>query len=436
MTVEAVSMQTPPDIAFARVLTSAAEAMALRRGLARRENIRFQLTVEEFFCYLVQIADAASIIRTVMTGNRHQLRVAFSFAATTLSLGALNASAVTTVDVDGEPSRDMGLLLASKVSDRFHITHEGNTNFLLEAEVDKVYPPAPACQLPAAFRPPYKAVPCIDPGLLAHAAARAAAVYPAWYCPASFQTPGKFADKVEDGLETCVVASDAAGEVAGLLSWSPCGKRGLHFSGPFVFAPQPDAGRVAGLLTDRFLEAVARESRDIVFSQRATSDVPPGYFESLGSLVLIHEDGPCQQPVLYRHLREDAGTAVWCHPALEDFLRQAYDNLDMYRDIMPAEPPAAYDRKQSLFSTNLDHKKNLAELWPLLDGEDMAENLAGHVRAFTDKGIGNIFFYMDLSRAWEAALAGDLLRAGFTPRLVLPHGGHGDVAVFQYAPAY
>jgi hypothetical protein len=436
MTADAVvSLQTPPEIAFARVLTTAAEAMALRRGLGRRENIRFQLTVEEFFCYLVQIADGTNPIRTVLTGNRHQLRVAISFAATTLSLGALNASAVTTIDVDGEPSRDMGLLLASKVADRFHITHEGQTNFCLEAEVDKVYPPAPACSSPVAFRPPYKAGLCRDPGQLGHAAALAASVYPAWYCPASFQTPGKFADMVEDGQKTCVAAFDAAGEVAGLLCWSPCGKTGLHFSGPFVFTPPADAGQVAALLTDRFLEAVARESRDIVFSQRATPDAPPGYFESLGALTLVGKEGTYQQPVLYRHLREDAGTAVWCHAALEDFLREAYDNLAMCRDILPAEPPAVRERKQSLLSTTLDHKKNLAELWPLLDGEDMAANLASHVRAFTDKGIDNILFYMDLSHAWEAALAGDLLQAGFTPRLVLPHGGHGDVVVFQYASA-
>jgi hypothetical protein len=431
-----VSMETPPDIALARALTLAAEALAVRQGLGRRENLRFQLTVEEFFCCLVQIADAAHPIHTVLTGKRHLMRVSFGFAASTLSLGALNATAVTTIDADSELPRDMGLLLAAKVADRFHLAHKDQTNFVLEAEVDKVYPPAPLCSPTPAFRPPYRAAPCRDPGQLTHAAGLAAAAYPAWNCPVALLTPGKFADMVEDGDASDVVAFDAAGQVAGLLCWSPSGAKGLHFSGPFVFTPPADAGLVARLLTDRFLEVVARQGRDIVFSPHATPDTPPGYFESLGSLELVRQDGRFQQDVLYRHLREDAGTAVWSHAALTDFLRTAYDRLSMCRDILPAEPPEVRESRPSLLSANLDRGKNLAELRPLLDGKDMPENLAGHVQALEAKGFGNILFYMNLSQAWEAALAGDLLSAGFVPRLVLPHGGRGDVAVFQYAPAY
>ena len=107
----------------------------------------------------------------------------------------------------------------------------------------------------------------------------------------------------------------------------------------------------------------------------------------------------------------------------------------MFRDIQPVGEPATQDRGQSLLSATLDRQKNLVELAPLLDGPDMAENIANHVRVFHAKGIGNILFYMDLSRAWQAALAGELLQAGFMPGFVLPHAGHGDVLVFQYAPA-
>ncbi len=430
----AVSLETPPDGAYARVLTAAAETLAQKRGFATRENVRFQLTVDEFFTYLARIADTDHPIRTVLASRRHQLRAAFSFAATTLSLGALNATAVTTVDGDGEPSRDMGLLLAGRVADRFQIVHQGRNDFLLEAEVDRAYPPAAPCARPVALRPPYRAEPCADPGLLSHAAALAAAGTPRWHCPDSLLAPGRFADMVAEGQESGVVAVDAAGRAAGLLCWTQCGPRSLHFSGPFVFVPPADAGQVARLLTDRFLETVAREDWDIVFSQHATPDTPPGYFESLGHLVLRRPDDGTRrsQEVLYRHLREDRATAVWCHPALEAFLRRAYDDLAMCRDILPAEPPESRERRQSLLSTTLDKGKDLAELRALLDGADMPENIAAHVAGLAAKGIGNILFYLDIANAWEAALCGDLLRTGFVPRLVLPGTGRGDVVVLQH----
>ena len=52
--------------------------------------------------------------------------------------------------------------------------------------------------------------------------------------------------------------------------------------------------------------------------------------------------------------------------------------------------------------------------------------------AIRGKGIHRILYYMDLSRPWEAALADDLLQAGFVPRLVLPHGGQSDMVVWQH----
>ena len=83
----------------------------------------------------------------------------------------------------------------------------------------------------------------------------------------------------------------------------------------------------------------------------------------------------------------------------------------------------------------MERGKSLAVLKPLLDGANMAENLAGHVLALREKNIANILYYMDLSRSWEAAISPALLTAGFRPRLILPNAGRSDVAVFQYAPA-
>jgi hypothetical protein len=430
-----LSLETPPDNGFARVLTTAAEALAQSRGLDKRENMRFQLAVEEFFTYLAQITHENSLIRTVLTGKSYQVCASFRFQASGLCLGALNASCITTLDGNGNAAHDLGLILAGRVADRFRLTRDGDTSFTLHAEVDKAYPAAKASPPTVTLKPPYQISSELDPNQLMQAAALAAARYPAWHCPASFQTPGKFADMFKAGQFSCVLALDAAFHPAGLLCWTKSGEKGLSFSGPFVFVPQADSPHVARLLSDAFLAAVAREKVDIVFSERATQDTPDGYFETLGMVTRHGPDGQSEQPVLYRHLREDMGETVWAAPSMEEFLRGVYDHLAMCRDILPAHPPGSFERKRSLFSTMMDKGKGLAVLHPLLDGEDVAANLAGHVRALTDKGFLNILLYMDLSHAWEAALAVPIMDAGFKPKLVLPFAGRSDVAVFQYAPA-
>ncbi|OLN30128.1 hypothetical protein DVDV_0730 [Desulfovibrio sp. DV] len=431
-----VTMEIPPDIAFARLLTAAAETLAARKGFGQRESLRFQLTVEEFFLCLVGLAEGDKPLRVVFTGKRHVLRLAFAFTATSLALGALNVTAGIAACADGEPSHDLGLLLAGKAADRFHLDHKGEKSFFLEAEVDRAYAPAPAVRVPAGLHGPYTVRPCLDPAQLAHGAALALAVYPVWHCPQSFRTPGKFADRVEDGQIACVAAYDAAGQLAGLLPWSPCSERALFFSGPFVFVPPDEAGAVAGLLVDGFIGAVGRGKYEIVLSFRATSDVPAEAFESLGCLDLYRDGACCPEPVLFRHLREDAGMAVWSRPALVDFLRDTYDRLAMPREILPVEASKGRERRASLLGCTLDRNRDLGELRPFLDGEDMADNLAAHVCALRDKGIVNILYYMDLSRPWEAALADDLLRAGFTPNVVLPHGGRGDLVVWQHGKSH
>lgn len=430
-----ISLETPPDIGFVRVLTTAAETLAQSRGMAKREQMRFQLAVEEFFTSLCRMAPEHDPIRTQLKGNAYQVRVMIRFRAQNLCLGALNAGCQTAPACTGadavEGENPLSLILAGRMADRFSIDRDGDA-FILQAEVDRVYPQAEVPPQCVAVRPPYRAQAQTDPSLLMHAAALAASRYPAWHCPASFQTPGKFADMTASGRFVSVMALDAASNPAGLLCWSRSGEKGLSFSGPFVFAPPGDAPQVAALLADAFLAAVAREKVEIVYSERATPDIPEGYFEPLGSLTLLSPDGSCEQPVLYRHLREDTGATVWAGPELEEFLRGAYDRLAMCRDILRAHSPEAHERKSSLLSTTLDKHKGLAVLRLLLDGEDAPANIAAHVRALSEKGVANILLYMDLSRAWEAALAGAVIASGFKPRLVLPFAGRSDVVVFQY----
>ncbi len=427
-----LSMEIPPDTSFVCPVVNAAKTLAERMGIDQRENFRFQLTVEEFCLCLIGLTQADTPLRIVLTGKRYLLRVAFSFKASNLSLGGLNITAHAAVRVHGDPPRDLGLLLAAKAADRFRVEHEAGDRFRIVAEVDRRYPELAPGHAPENPRPPFRLARAPDAARLSQAAALAMGAYPGGQCPASFRTPERFADLVADGEVACVCVLDATGQTVGLLSWMPCSEQALLFSGPFVFTPKETRGAVAGLLVDTFLQTVARERYAIVLSFRATDDLPPGYFESLGSLQVRTGDGCGRQPVIFRHLQEDMGQAVWCGPGIEDFLRQAYDRLAMPRDILPVEESAGRPRRESLLGTNLDRCRDLAELRPFLDGEDMAANLGAHVTAIRDKGIRRILYYMDLAHPWEAALAGDLFRSGFTPKVVLPHGGQGDMVVWQH----
>lgn len=434
-----VSLELPADITFTGVATAGAKTMALSLGLAKREAMRFQLVVEEFFTFLAEAALKDQPLRVTLTGRPYQAAAEFAFQASALDMGALNACRTASPDGD-DASPDLGLIVAGRMADRFGMERDGES-FTLRAEVDKAYPAMEAAPASVSPRAPFHATAERDPDMLLRAATLAAGRYPAWHCPPSFKTPGKFVDKTLAGRFSHVAVLDAAGNPAGLICWMRSGERGLAFFGPFAFTARAETAGVARMLVDGFLAEVAREDAEIVFSEHATDDTPEGYFEPLGRLVR-HDaaaqddtrDEPREQQVLYRHLREDMGASVWTDPALEPFQRAVYDRLAMCRDVLAATPGAPPRRGQSLFSSMVDAAKGLAVLRPLLAGEDAGRNLSAHIRTFLDKGVGNILLYLDLSRSWEAALAGPALDAGFAARLIIPHAGRSDVAVLQYAP--
>ena len=427
-----MSLEIPAETAFACPVAGLANVLAERTGFGQRERYRFQLTVEEFCLCLAELAEGSQPLAVDFTGRRHQLQASFVFRASTLSLGALNITSRASAVATAASAAEVGLLLAGKAADRIRLKHQGSDRFLLEAEVDRAYPEASPVRIPEEWRPPFVIRSDSDAAQLTQAAALAISAYPPWQCPSAFRTPAKLPDMVADGRVACVLACDAKGQTAGLMTWSPCSERGLYFSGPFVFTPPDTTACVARLLVDGFLSAVARGPHSIVLSFRATSDLPEASFETLGALQSFVDGRLESHPVVFRHLREDNGLAVWCAPQLESFLRQTYDRLALPRDILPVDAPAGRPRRDSLLGATYDRVRNFAELVPFLDGEDMTANLAAHVAAFRRQGIGTILYYMDLAVPWEAALAGDLLQAGFAPMAVLPQGGQTDKVVWQH----
>jgi hypothetical protein len=62
---------------------------------------------------------------------------------------------------------------------------------------------------------------------------------------------------------------------------------------------------------------------------------------------------------------------------------------------------------------------------------DARKNLLAHLALFRQEGLAGVFFEMDLGLPWHAEFTAPLLDTGFSPRLVIPYGGDGDILVFQ-----
>ena len=426
---QAVFLELPPEAAFLSLAVSAAETAGKAWDLGPGRTPRLALAVEEFFEYLRGNIPPGDTLKLSLRRRGPALRAEFRFRARSLDLRALNFAA----GVAPEDGREMGLLLAARFTDRCRLERPGGDSFVLSAEVDRDYPQAePLTQHPR-LQPPYAPLDQPSGDALRHAAMLAAGRYPARLCPHGFFEPGRLLDMVAAGLYEVLVLADKAGRPAGIMLWrSPAGSLSVFFSGPYVLDEARDPA-IARALTEGFLARVARTPAICAVSERPTGDLPAEFFEPLGSVGCTQGGERVEQQAFYRSLREDEGASVWAHPDLEPFLRREYERLAFVREILPVEADGG--QAHSLLATDLDLRRGMAVLRPLLDGRDLAANLARHVEALGREGAPDIFLHLDLGQAWQAAMSPALLAAGFTPRLLLPHGATSDMVVFEHGDA-
>ena len=156
------------------------------------------------------------------------------------------------------------------------------------------------------------------------------------------------------------------------------------------------------------------------------------------------------------------------HPAFKpivDARARIYDmaHEDRYRDTMTVEAPdgercsvswqpprskADLRAKRAWVDAVMEDIEGVAfrlgdetigAVWSLLDGKDVLDtvtsdytaNIERHVERFADEGLDDFRFETDHGVPWQGRLGPDLMRAGFFPRVVLPHGGLGDVIVWE-----
>jgi hypothetical protein len=425
-----VTLNLRADLVLLPVATSFVEKSALAFGLDEPEALALTLAAEEVFAYLCRVAAPGREVHMHCRGRGYYVEQDFLFQARDFNMRAFNLTAAVPFD-DHAGMEETGLLIASRMVDRFRFSEE-DRGLRLVLVKEKSYPELSHLQDPAAkpltefsMRPP-------DPEELKLFVRRINQDYPRQLVPSGFAFPGKVVDMVASGEYHAIIAADRAGHIGGGLVWRWDGSHLVEFFGPYVIQ-QPEGSGIRRAIVDACIAAVARTQAVGLINRYPSPDLPAQYFELLGNLTLQQSTGPAiQMGAYYRHLTEDAGLAVWAPPDLEAFLRREYGRLFFAREIRTVRDEGESLSPFSVLSAELDRAAGRGTLHPVWWGKDFPETLRAYLDTLVKEGFLNLFFEMDLGKAWHCHFAPALLDLGFEPRLVLPYAGKGDLVVFQH----
>lgn len=400
-------------------------------GLDAESAEELALAAEEVVAYLTGIGVAGQELSLQCAAGSHSIETTISLPVPKLQLRAFNMTAKVSIDEDEAGLDQMGLLIASRMTDRFRISRPASGNLLLTLDKELRYPEI-------------EADPQVhDPKALARftiAAPDAARIkwfvrlvnhcYPARFFPVDFHYPGKIVDMAAADDCHILLANGPAGELGGGLVWQWEGTKTVEIFGPYIFhaGSHPDMARE---LLETCIGDVARTSALALISRMPTPQLPEGYLEILGTVGTTGQTGPSESSeAQFRLMHEDTGIVVWSHPDLIPFLQSEYRRLVFPRDIQPVVSDGEEQEPFSVVSVETDRRLGRATLRPIWPGEDCEGNLAAHVDLLKQEEIGAIFFEMDLGVSWQSGFTPGLLRLGFVPRLILPYAGTADLVVF------
>lgn len=426
-----VRLSLPVERPFLRTATSLVEESSRAMGLGEPEVLSLTLAAEELFLYFCSMGGARDTLEIRCRSGVYYVEVAIFFRGLLGDPRAFNITTRISPD-DREGLGDLGLFLVSRSVDTLRLSREVQAATCLTLTKRKRYPENPAPPLPSPR--PMRDWHCRDPqedDLSLFALRLAERLTPA-DVPFFLLNPAGLRDRVLSGDFRVLVAGDRSGEVGGGIAWQRTGGKIVMCFGPYVFEGEYRA-EIGRDLVEALLERISRSRAVGVLSLFGSPEFPASLFEKLGQISLRTPGEGCRTyPVFFRHLREDPGARVFCHPSVEVFLREAYERLVLPRMLVPAGDAKGASGPCSVIATETHSAFHLAFLRPLNSGEDMHENLHRHIAFLEEKGVQNLFFEMDLGHPWHTAFAPALLANGFHPLGVLPYGGTRDLLIFQH----
>lgn len=403
------------------IAVSFAETAAGSARLGERETALLALSVEELFMSLCEVMPG-TVVEICFHDRRYAVDLLFRFPQAPPDLGVFNITARPDHETE-QGLASMGLFLASRACDQFSVQQLPGGIWEIVLRKERAYP-APLNSAP------------LSPGLVSSwqlsSSPAADAVkqlsdlihqkYATAQFPEEFTPPGRLVDKLASGNYGVILAQDAEGELAGGLIWRTTERRIIECFGPYLQCPS-EPERLVEDLCEKAVERFGRSDR-LGMVLYAPQQPPAGAgFEPAG--VLETPQGPVWTG--YRMMAEEFGAKALVHQELLHFYTAFSSNMALARTIRAYHDDGEGGDGLTLFGTRLNRAAGMARLTPLLVGRDAGQVLDEHLQLLDSEGFSTTYCTLDTGRPFDALLTPWLLAAGFTPCLLIPWGGTGDL---------
>jgi len=426
-----IVMKMPVAEAFISLAAAFVNQAAEGLGLDGEGADALSLATEEVIAYLARMAQAEQDVEICCSAGSCFIETKISLPVRELQLHAFNMTARVNADDDAGLDQ-MGLLIASRMTDRFHITRSAGQRLVLTLIKELPYPEIKRDTTSLApIKLSQYTLQAADAAHIKWFLRLVTQCYPDALFPLDFRYPGKVVDMAAGGDYHIVAAKGPAGELGGGIAWRWEGRKTVELFGPYIFQEHGDP-QMARDLMDRCIGHVARTSALALINRMPTPDLPEGYLEALEPKQNdISGDDSRPARARFRMMVEETGEVVWAHPDVVDFLQSEYRRLVFPRDIQTAGSDGEADEPFSVLSAEIDRRLAVATLRPIWPGADNAKNMAAHVELLRREAMATLLFEMDLGRPWQAGFTPGLIALGFYPRMILPHAGSADLLIFQ-----
>ncbi|MFH0957834.1 MAG: hypothetical protein V1897_03940, partial [Pseudomonadota bacterium] len=200
------------------VVSSFVENAAICYGLDPAGALDLTLSAEEIFTYLCSLGDHNEKVKISCRYGAYFVELEFQFKSDDFDLTAFNLTACHTLSCE-EQSFQTGLLIASRLVDRFSFFRKGGVSMLLMVKerpysrIKEEEPLQTKILGDLIIRRP-------DPEEIKLFVRKSLRNYDACVTPLSFETPGKVVDMEAGGKYSIAIATDMAGTIGGGIVWT------------------------------------------------------------------------------------------------------------------------------------------------------------------------------------------------------------------------
>lgn len=416
LSVELVPERMPVVVTFAETAAKAA-------GLDASAASMLALSSEELFLALCNSIPGAGITVRIHD-RRYAIDLLFQVPQPP-DLRLFNLTSRPDHETE-EGLADMGLFLASRACDQFSIQQLALGGWEIMLRKERKYPPLAQQSSPHSPVQAWLLTTAPAPDAVKQLSRLIADSYAACQFPEEFTPPGRLLDKLASNEYGIILAQDEQGELAGGLIWHTGEGRIVECFGPYLAAPaEPEQLTIA--LCEKVAELFGR-SNYLGLALYAPQQPPvPAGFESAGSLAI--PGGAVWAG--YRMLAEEFGSDAVSAPELLPFYTDWCSSMALARNIRPYLDDGETGNGLTLFATRLNRSTGMARMTPLLVGRDAETVLTEHLQLLDQEQFNAIYCTIDTGRPFDALLVPHLLQNGFTPCMLVPWGGTGDLILLH-----